>query len=192
MSPAFNRPLPIFHNTPIPQVVIVANGGACDSHNPTTHFSATSMYTLHSDSRKHIHNVNTVQCINFCQKHIVGLLGSNSKIGHGIYCTIAEYSGSKNAHNHCDRYYQNNEKKYAFTLLHQVNKGLTQCKEQTDKLRQELQAIEARKDRLQARLARIADNSTPSIHAGMCNSHISNTTTHHTHIDTSYITHYNH
>ena len=44
VSPAFTKPLPIFHNEPIPQVVIVANGAGCDSANPTTHFSATSMY----------------------------------------------------------------------------------------------------------------------------------------------------
>ena len=42
VSPAFKKPLPIFHNEPSAQVVIVANGGGCDSHNPTTHFSATS------------------------------------------------------------------------------------------------------------------------------------------------------
>ena len=168
MSPAFNKPLPIFHNAAVPQVVIVANGGDCGSCNPTTHFSATSTYTLHTVIIIHIFRISIVYNVSlFCQKHIVGVLGANSKIGRGIPFTMPRYFGAKAGNSLCDLYYEDNEKQYALHLLYQVNTGLIQCKQRTDQLRQELQAVANRRDRLQARLARLGDNSTASIHAGM-------------------------
>ena len=45
VSPVLKTPLALFHKEDHPDVVIVANGLDCGSDNPTTHFSATSMYT---------------------------------------------------------------------------------------------------------------------------------------------------
>lgn len=105
-----------------------------------------------------MHNVNIVQYIIF-HNILVGILGVTTKIGAGVPFSLTPYAGTTDANNLCDVAYQENETTYVFTLLHSVNRGLTQCNQEIQQHRRQLKAIVAQQERLQARLTRIADNT---------------------------------
>ena len=99
-----------------------------------------------------------------------------TKIGAGVPFSLTPYSGATDANNLCDVAYQENETAFVFTLLHYVNRGLTQCNQEIQQHRRQLAAIVAEQERLQARLTRIADNTQELSCAGMYNSASSNST----------------
>ena len=60
VSPVLDTPLKLFHKEALPDVVIVANGLDCGSEYPTTHFSATSTYSVCNISVIHNRTIHMV------------------------------------------------------------------------------------------------------------------------------------
>ena len=118
---------------------------------------------------------------------IVGLLtGDGTPIGGKRPSPIMRYAGRRDALQMCNFAYTENEKDYSFSVLKDVNAGLTECNKQLEQKMQALQKIAAKKTKLLARLQRFDPKFEESLCDGTYMSHIMQKKMHALHIYTIY------